>query len=157
MILQKKMGRIIDIGWGAKGWTCSMIKQYFHMAEWRGSSYHCSLMFFYKTHLHLKAYFKSGFLPARIFSKNLDYALDIEIIFSFIYTLIVFNLLMPGIVLWHKSMNILNCEEMLTQIIPKNWRSFAPATVRQEDKLPWRDLCSSLAQGAVEKKGYKAA
>lgn len=64
---------------------------------------------------------------------------------------------MPAIVLWHKTMNILNCKETLTQNIPKNWLSFSPATVRQEDKLPWRDLCSSLAQGAMEKKRYKAA
>lgn len=95
-IPQKKMERIIDTGQGAKGWTWSIIKQYFHMAEWRASSYHCSLMFFYKTHLHLKAYFKNEFFPASIFSKILDYALDIEIIFSFIYTLILFHFLMPN-------------------------------------------------------------
>lgn len=157
MILQKKKGRIIHIGRGAKGRTCSIIKQYFHMAEWRGRSYHCSLMLFCKIHLHLKAYFKSGFLPARIFSKILDYTLDIEIIFSFIYTLIVFHLLMPAIVLWHKSKNILNFKEMLAKKTLKNWPFFTPATTRQEDELPQKDLCSSLAHGAVGKKRYKVA
>lgn len=44
-------------------------------------------MFFYKTHLHLKAYFKSGFFPASIFSKILGYTLNIEMIsFFYIYS-----------------------------------------------------------------------
>lgn len=53
------------------------------MTEQRANIYHCSLMFFYKTYLNLKAYFRGGLFPVSIFSKILDYVVSIEIIVPF--------------------------------------------------------------------------
>lgn len=155
MIPQKKMERIIDTGQGAKGWTRSIIKQYFHMGEWRASSYHCSLMFFRKTHLHLKAYFKSRFFSASIFSKILDYALDIEINFFFYIYSDTFSFVDAKYYGIKVRMRWTSKKCWLKQC--KNWSFFAPAPRRQEEEWPWRDLHSWLVVGAVEKKRYKVA
>lgn len=80
-MLAKKLEGIIDIGQGAKGWTWSISKQYFHMTEEEQAAI---TDLFYIFFIHLKDYFNIKVFPAIIFSKILDFVLDKE--FFFIHT-----------------------------------------------------------------------